>query len=159
MNLFLDCEFTTLNPGSKLISIALVDENEEYFYVELSDSYRIRDCSKFVKKNVLLHLLGGEFLMTTSEAIIKMGNWIESRNTECTLVSDAPGYDGPLIWPLLDVCWPVNLVQGIYPVYFPKREQETFAKLCHLKFHFALHDAVVNKRMFIDPENTSAFIL
>lgn len=38
MKLFLDTEFTDLVPGNKLISIALVAEDGEYFYAELTDS-------------------------------------------------------------------------------------------------------------------------
>ena len=37
MKIFLDCEFTQLNQYSKLISLALVSESGEEFYVELTD--------------------------------------------------------------------------------------------------------------------------
>ena len=58
MKLFLDCEFTQLNRETKLISLALVPEVGEAFYVELTDTYRVEDCSEFVIQNVLpqLHL-------------------------------------------------------------------------------------------------------
>lgn len=41
MKLFLDCEFTQLNREAKLISLALVPEVGEEFYVELMDTYRV----------------------------------------------------------------------------------------------------------------------
>jgi len=39
MKLFLDCEFTQLNQSTKLISLALVSESGDEFYVELTDTY------------------------------------------------------------------------------------------------------------------------
>ena len=42
MKLFLDCEFTQLNQGTKLISLALVSEAGDEFYVELTDTYQLR---------------------------------------------------------------------------------------------------------------------
>jgi len=38
LKIFLDCEFTQLNQYSKLISLALVSESGEEFYVELTDN-------------------------------------------------------------------------------------------------------------------------
>lgn len=37
LKLFLDCEFTRLNKDTKLISLALVAETSQEFYVELLD--------------------------------------------------------------------------------------------------------------------------
>ena len=45
MRLWLDTEFSKLEPGYKLISIALVDEDENFFYAELNDTYQLSDCS------------------------------------------------------------------------------------------------------------------
>lgn len=53
LKIFLDCEFTQLNQASKLISLALVSESGEEFYVELTDTYSFEDCSDFVIQNVL----------------------------------------------------------------------------------------------------------
>lgn len=53
MKLFLDCEFTPLNRDTKLISLALVSEAGHEFYVELTDTYLVGDCSDFVILNVL----------------------------------------------------------------------------------------------------------
>ncbi|WP_233594440.1 hypothetical protein ACTAB0_14160 [Pseudomonas syringae] len=56
MKLFLDCEFTQLNNDRKLISLALVSEVGHEFYVELTDTYRTKDCSDFMIQNVLPRL-------------------------------------------------------------------------------------------------------
>lgn len=48
LRIFLDCEFTQLNKDSKLISLALVSESGDEFYVELTDTYSVEDCSEFV---------------------------------------------------------------------------------------------------------------
>ena len=56
MKLFLDCEFTRLNRDTKLISLALVSEAGHEFYVELTDTYQVADCSDFVIQNVLSQL-------------------------------------------------------------------------------------------------------
>jgi hypothetical protein len=55
MKLFLDCEFTQLNKDTKLISLALVSEVGHEFYVELTDTYQVADCSDLVIQNVLPH--------------------------------------------------------------------------------------------------------
>ena len=52
MKVFLDGEFTQLNQYSKLISLALVSESAEEFYVELTDTYSVHDCSDFNIQNV-----------------------------------------------------------------------------------------------------------
>lgn len=43
MKLFLDCEFTQLNRDTKLISLALVSEIGDEYYVELTDTYSVED--------------------------------------------------------------------------------------------------------------------
>ena len=55
MKLFLECEFTQLNQHTKLISQGLVSEAGDEFYVELTDTYQVADCSDFVIQNVLPH--------------------------------------------------------------------------------------------------------
>jgi len=56
LKIFLDCEFTQLNQYSKLISLALVSQSGEEFYVELTNTYSLDDCSDFVIQNVLPQL-------------------------------------------------------------------------------------------------------
>jgi len=111
MKVYLDTEFTSLEPGNKLISIALVDENGESFYAELNDTYKVRECSDFVKKYVLPILKGGEFVMSENECALKMADWIESRNEDCIIACDNYSWDIPFLNKLLEKTklWPANL--------------------------------------------------
>jgi len=139
MRLFLDTEFTDLIPGNKLISIALVDEDENYFYAELIDTYELKDCSEFVKSFVLPFLKGGEHRMTSYDCALKLGNWIESRNVPCMIASDAPGWDIPHLNKLLQPLWPANLEKGIT---FPIRVPADIEKALVLKFDYDIHNAL-----------------
>jgi len=147
MKLFLDTEFTNLIPGNKLISIALVDENEEFFYAELTDTYELKDCSDFVKSFVLPFLRGGEFKMSSYDAALKLGNWIEDRGPDCILACDNPGWDMPHLRSLLRDCWPENLHKNQYhPVYVPSHIQEDLVLEFDYDIHNALHDALIMKK-------------
>lgn len=148
MKLFLDTEFTNLIPGNKLISIALVDENEEFFYAELTDTYELKDCSDFVKAFVLPILLNEQqWKMTSYECALKMGNWIEDREEPCFLACDNPDWDIPHLKRLLEPCWPENLHRNQYfPVYVPSQIQEDIVLQHDYNIHNALHDALVMKK-------------
>ncbi len=146
MRIFLDTEFTDLVPHNKLISIALVDEDENYFYAELTDTYRLEDCSEFVKAYVLPFLKGGEYRMTSYQCALKMGNWIEDRNTKCIIGTDAPGWDLPHLNRLLEI-WPENLVKEIiYPVRVSSEQEEALVLKYNYDIHNALDDAMVMKK-------------
>ncbi|OAJ60556.1 hypothetical protein A6V36_01820 [Paraburkholderia ginsengiterrae] len=60
MLVFLDTEYTGLGQLSpKLISLGIVTEDgQREFYVELEDTWKLEDCSDFVRRKVL-PLLGG----------------------------------------------------------------------------------------------------
>lgn len=60
MRIFLDTEFTELSQQAQLISIALVAENGDWFYAELTD-YDPNAASAWVRENVI-SLLTGEAL-------------------------------------------------------------------------------------------------
>jgi hypothetical protein len=144
MKLFLDTEFTDLIPGNKLISIALVDENGEFFYAELTDTYELKDCSEFVKANILPILRGGEYRMSSYDCALKLGNWIEDRGPNCFLACDNPGWDMPHIKGLLEVCWPENLHKNqYYPVYVTSDVQEKLVTEHDFDIHNALDDAMI----------------
>jgi hypothetical protein len=118
--LFLDTEFTNLHPEAKLISIALVAADGEFFYAELTDTYEIKDCSEFVKSFVLPYLKGDPYKMSYFECALKMGNWIENRASKCIIANDAPSWDMPFFNRLIDVCPPANLERSmVYPVHVP----------------------------------------
>jgi hypothetical protein len=146
MRLFLDTEFTDLVPGAKLISIALVDEDENYFYAELTDTYEPKDCSNFVKSFVLPFLKGVP-KMTHQECALAIGNWIEDRNVPCIIASDAPNWDIPHLNKLIQDCIPVNLeTKMIYSVRIPA-DLETALALKHgYNIHNALDDAFIMKK-------------
>lgn len=146
MRLFLDTEFTDLIPGAKLISIALVDEDENYFYAELTDTYELKDCSGFVKSYVLPFLKGSP-KMTHRECSLAIGNWIEDRNVPCIIASDNPGWDIPHLNSLLKDCFPLNLeTKMTFPVHIADDVQEALVLKFDYDIHNALDDAFVMKK-------------
>lgn len=56
MRLFLDTEFTGLEPPSNLISLGLVAEDDRHIYIELTDGWSVSDCSDWVQANVVAKL-------------------------------------------------------------------------------------------------------
>lgn len=144
IKIFLDTEFTDLHPEARLISIALVVDENNFFYAELTDTYSFDDCSNFVKSNVLPILRGGDCRMNYFECSLKLGNWIESLGDRCVIASDAPSWDMPFFNRLIDVCPPVNLVRNmIYPVRVPPHIAEDIVLENNYNVHNALDDAMV----------------
>ncbi len=144
MKLFLDTEFTDLVPHNKLISIAMVAENGSYFYAELTDTYELKDCSKFVIDNVLPLLRGGEYRMSSYECSLRLGSWIEDQGPACLIALDNPGWDAPHLHRLLDPLWPENLHKNQYhPVYVPAFLQEDLVLEHNFHIHNALDDAMI----------------
>ncbi|RXE52287.1 MULTISPECIES: 3'-5' exoribonuclease [Pseudomonas fluorescens group] len=101
MRLFLDCEFTRLSATAKLISLALVAENGREFYVELLDTWRVEDCSDFVKKIVLPQLWGGSYALPIVKARMSLLRFLKSFKKEVEIVTDAPQYDWELFCDLV----------------------------------------------------------
>ena len=147
MIIYIDTEFTDLVKDNKLISIALVDDNEEFFYAELTDTYTLGDCSGFVKTDVLPLLLGGHHRMTRAECSVKILNWITSRKAErCLLGCDNPNWDLPHLRNLLGDLWPANLEKAYFkPVMVPSDIQEQLVASHGFKIHNALDDALIMK--------------
>ncbi|MBB3271766.1 hypothetical protein FHW75_002944 [Pseudomonas sp. OG7] len=111
MRLFLDCEFTQLTAQAKLISLALVAEDRQEFYVEVSDAWREEDCSDFVKEIVLPQLSGGEYAMPIIKARAALLRFLATYDEELEIVTDAPAYDWELFCELAYVGgeWPKNV--------------------------------------------------
>ena len=111
MRLFLDCEFTELSAGAKLISLALVGPDGREFYVEVIDTWREDDCSDFVKKIVLPQLWGGEYAMPIIEARAALLRLLANYDEELEIFTDAPVYDWELFCELAyhDGKWPKNV--------------------------------------------------
>lgn len=161
MRVYLDTEFTQLNDG-KLISLGLVSENSERtFYAELTDSYKLEDCSDFVVETVL-PLLDAPDLpekvsyravyakMTRAQCREHLGYWIAAIQEPVQINSDAPNLDWPLFkelfavhpWPaMLDPecrnCFPSALRQELYLA----EEEKYYAR--SMRRHHALDDAIV----------------
>jgi hypothetical protein len=144
LTLFLDTEFTTLAPGNKLISIALVAETGESFYAELTDTYEIPECSDFVMNFVLPYLKGPPYVMSHYECSMKIGNWIEDLGVPCVIASDAPTWDMPFLIDLLTICPPANLdLTSVEFVHVPDAVAEQIVSENKFDIHNALDDAMV----------------
>ncbi|MBP6956901.1 MAG: 3'-5' exoribonuclease [Pseudomonas sp.] len=111
MKLFLDCEFTRLNRDTKLISLALVSEAGHEFYVELTDTCQVADCSDFVIQNVLSQLNLPEHGKPLVEAQTSLLAFLSDLEGPLEVCSDAPEWDWDLFCPLayVDHRWPGNV--------------------------------------------------
>ena len=146
MLIFIDTEFTNLIPGNKLISIALVAEDGQFFYAELTDTYSLSDCSDFVKTNVLPYLKGGEFSMSESVCALKITDWIESRGADCRLACDNIWWDLPHLIKLIDKTGlrPENLqLDNPYKFMITDIAVESIVNKYNFHIHNALDDASV----------------
>lgn len=92
MKLVIDCEFTQLNPDSKLISMALVAEDGRELYFELNDNYTISDCSEFVIEWVLPQLTDGKDSISTESARNRLLGFLAEFDS-VDIMSDAPAWD------------------------------------------------------------------
>lgn len=153
MRLFLDTEFTNLVRGeSELISIALVTENGNSFYAELSDTYQLKDCSNFVKEFVLPFLKGGKYAMTEKDCALQMAHWIEDQGPNCILACDNVSWDKPHFIKLMDAIgiWPGNLDKWHFKFMILDADVEQIVIEYDFDMHNALDDAMVmyhaNKR-------------
>lgn len=141
MLLFIDTEFTNLEPGNKLISIALVDEAGNEFYAELTDTYILDQCSDFVKQNVLPYLRGTH-QMTRFECSNEIAKWIDDRGVPCKLAMDNPDWDYPHLKSLLADYWPDNLSVNYYHhLYIPSAIENEIVEAHNFDVHNSLDDA------------------
>lgn len=120
MELFLDCEFTQLNQSTKLISLALVSEAGDEFYVELTDTYQVEDCSDFVIENVLPQLDLQAHGVSLAGAQVALETFLDGLDGPLEVCSDAPDWDWDFFCQLayVDHTWPrhvandpTNLIQ------------------------------------------------
>ena len=111
MKLFLDCEFTQLNQSTKLISLALVSEGGDEFYVELTDTYQVEDCSDFVIENVLPQPDLPSHSATLADAQMALKTFLSGFDESLEICSDAPEWDWDFFCQLayLDHRWPSNV--------------------------------------------------
>lgn len=113
MKAFLDCEFTDLDADAKLISLALVTEGGQEFYVELTDSYRLEECSWFAIEHVLPQLRSSLHGCTTAQAQARMTAFIKGLHTKLEICSDAPGRDWRFFCELIggSGSWPASVAR------------------------------------------------
>lgn len=151
MLVFFDTEFTELHPEAKLISVGLAAEDGREFYAELADTWRLDDCSDFVRAEVLPHLEGGQYLMTRAELCLALGNWLESFDQSLSLVTDAPSWDWPWLAIIFDEpgTWPENVAHQ--PMLYEVAEQdlEQVRQLQACRHHHALDDARVMRAAWV----------
>lgn len=106
----MDCEFTQLNKDAKLISLALVSEAGDEFYIELTDTYRVKACSDFVIENVLPQLNLPRYGVAFLEAKAALIVFLDAIEGELEVCSDAPQYDWDFFCQLACVAkWPKNV--------------------------------------------------
>lgn len=145
MKVFLDCEFTQLNADAKLISLALVAEDGREYYVELSDSYDLSDCSDFVKEHVLPQLDPARYGCTVAEAQAKLAGFVSGLHSNIQILSDAPEFDWEFFCELMyvDGHWPVNVNNcplNLHDWYRELKPQEVELEIPDVPHH-ALFDA------------------
>jgi hypothetical protein len=111
MKLFFDCEFTQLNQSTKLISLALVSESGDEFYVELTDTYQVEDCSDFVIENVLPQLGLPSHGVTLVDARVALKTFLSGFGGLPEVCSDVPEWDWNFFCQLAYVNhrWPSNV--------------------------------------------------
>lgn len=154
MKIFLDCEFTQLNQASKLISLALVSESGKEFYVELTDTYSVEDCSDFVIQNVLPQLDHTRYGQSLVEARAGLRRFLSEFDEKLEVCSDAPHWDWGFFcdlacadhqpWPVQVVSQPTNLTSLFNQVNAEAIEQVELSDLPH----HALLDARILAELF-----------
>ncbi|MBJ6724546.1 3'-5' exonuclease family protein [Geomesophilobacter sediminis] len=145
--IFMDTEFTDLD-YPQLISIGLVSEKGERFYVELSNGWSRESCSDFVREQVLPQLVGGDFFQERYYAGRRLTAWLAGHAVPVRVVTDAPRYDWPLMKDLMGGVLPANLVpeplnfyaEG-FPELAPKLLESRKQALRRSTPHHALRDA------------------
>lgn len=141
MKIFLDCEFTQLNRYSKLISLALVSESGEEFYVELTDCYSVDDCSDFVIQNVLPQLDPLRYGQSLVKARASLRKFLDRFDEELEVCSDAPHWDWDFFrnlvcadhqpWPVQVLSQPTNLSGFFNQLNAESLEQVELSDLPH----------------------------
>jgi hypothetical protein len=112
LKLFLDCEFTRLNKNTQLISLALVAESGQEFYVELLDIYGITDCSEFVIEHVLPQLNPSLHGQTFAGAQTSLSGFLARFDEMLEICTDAPNWDWDFFCDLayVDHRWPAHVI-------------------------------------------------
>jgi len=154
IRVFLDTEFTDLDPGAVLISIGLLSEDGREFYAELSDTWQSAYVSDFAKAEVLPLLEGGDHLVTKAQLRERLASWLAGFAQPVQLATDSLAWDWQWIQQLFWTpgTWPANLdrkplllTMNYVNDYdaFTEAVEEAFAG--GLRRHHALDDAKANR--------------
>jgi hypothetical protein len=116
MLLFLDTEYTGYGQATpQLISLALVAEDgKREFYVEIADTWRVADCTEFVKREVLPLLDGPR--RTSVQARAELRAWLADSPRKVQAACDS-STDFNFLLGLVGSPCPINLA----PDYFDLR--------------------------------------
>lgn len=163
MDIFIDTEFTDLSSDAKLISIGMIANSGEKFYVELTDTWTYEDCSEFVKEVVLPLLDALErprppnnasiyHRLTLQECRFALEHWIASFMEPVQFWSDSPSHDWKWIraifanqpWPVMLLPECKLLMEGYTYSYFSTTVESIFISTSY-RHHHALDDAIVNQ--------------
>jgi len=122
MKIFFDTEFTGLHKNTTLISIGLIDEDDNVFYAEFND-YNKDDVNDWINDNVIKHLKFNEYsthLEVNGRNVSMKGSksyvadclkiWLSSYD-KVQLVSDVCHYDMVLFIDLFGTAF--DLLKGI----------------------------------------------
>ena len=151
MKLFLDCEFTQLNRDTKLISMALVSEAGHEYYVELTDTYVVGDCSDFVIQHVLPQLNLPDHGQPLVEAQTSLLAFLSNLEGPLEICSDAPDWDWDLFCQLayVDRRWPANVANRATNLILLFRHLEA-DDIGNVTFPELPHHALLDARLLAD---------
>lgn len=108
--IFLDTEFTQISDSACLISLALVADTGEHYYVEITNGWSVNDCSDFVKSIVLPQLSPLQHGRSAVQAGIEIQEFVESLAGPVKIATDCADFDWCFLCQLtFDVgLWPQN---------------------------------------------------
>jgi DNA polymerase III epsilon subunit-like protein len=163
VRIFFDTEFTSLKQGAALISIGLVDQAGSEFYAELSDTYKVGDCSDFCRTAVLPQLEGAAAQKTLEEVRVSLAEWLLGRGTDAVLVCDSPR-DVAQLQRLFPCGLPPNVTCEVVGWWgnlrrrFLNRGRRLHTRL-GLRVHHALDDARINQLVLSRMTNQAGAVL
>lgn len=155
--IYFDTEFEGLFENAGLISIGLVDNTgTKKFYAELSDTYKIENCSIFCK-SVVIPLLDNKNPIKLNELNVQLFEWLKEHGKNTVLICDSIR-DIEQIKEIFPNGLPENCsykVLGFYDKW--KRRLKNYNRNLYkkhkLRDHHALDDAIINKIIFEGKHN------
>lgn len=147
MNVFIDTEFSSLGSDPRLISIALVAENDEELYIEFQSGWKLEQCSSWVKSNVLPLLGSGEKLERRAAAL-RIDNWLSQYPSLGWMIVDS-SWDAELISDLFIENGLENCIRRLKIIPFPSQAESAAFEAVRQQYfvenqctqHHALYDA------------------